>query len=245
MVYRNVNKLFSKFSGKNTAAAAPDYDPDCLVDYEEPVAPQMRRRTIRRLSKESLTKQLDKCKKMITTNKDDSINNNNHHFNYTLEYTEKGYIKRPAYYVESTGDLYYIPITMDVIRSLILKQHCQISKPEEVLWFEDGLKWLSQQQYQNSYNSNNGSKSSCKYRYYIEEEGDYYDEKKDWRQMKEIDELERACEAYFGIPLGLCENSWAAEYLVSQASKGKLLRRVTLQPSLKKVSFSLRKLWCF
>lgn len=228
-----LNKLYNRFSGK--AKNQPDFDPDFLVDYEEPIP----RRT-RKLSKESLTKQLDKCKNMIVNKSSVDLKCNNTHYNYTLEYTEKGRIKRPTYYVQSTGDVYAIPITMDVIRSLVLKQHCKITKQEEIVWFEDGLKWLSQQQYQNSQSTNNSQ-----YRYFIEEEGNYYQEKKNVNQLREMEDLERACEAYFGIPLGLCENSWAAEYLINQASKGKLLRRVTLQPSLRKVSFSLKKLWCF
>lgn len=232
-MHNKLNKLYNRFSAKNKNNQ--DFDPDYLVDYEEPPP-----RRIRKLSKESLTKQLDKCKNMIVKKTTLESKCNNAHFNYTLEYTEKGSIKRPTYYVQSTGDLYYIPITMDVIRSLVLKQHCKITKQEEIVWFEDGLKWLSQQQYQSSFSSNNSQ-----YRYYIEEEGNYYDEKKDSNQIREMEDLERACEAYFGIPLGLCENSWATEYLVNQASKGKLLRRVTLQPSLRKVSFSLKKLWCF
>lgn len=227
-----LNKLYNRFSAKNKNQQ--DFDPDFLVDYEEPPA----RRT-RKLSKDSLTKQLDKCKNMIVR-KSTTEQTCNTHYNYTLEYTEKGSIKRPTYCVPATGDVYYIPITMDVIRSLVLKQHCNIIKQEEIGWFEDGLKWLSQQHYQNSQSSNNSQ-----YRYFIEEEGNYYSEKKDIHQIREMEDLERACEAYFGIPLGLCENSWAAEYLISQASKGKLLRRVTLQPSLRKVSFSLKKLWCF
>lgn len=233
-MHSRLNKLRCRFSRKQ----AQDFDPDCLVDYEEPTVPR------RRLSRESLVRQLDKCKKMIVKNS--NIKEDDHtHFNYTLEYSEKGKIKRPAYYVESTGDTYYLPVTMEVIRSLVLKQHCNITKEEELIWFEDGLKWLSQQQYQKSYGSNNSSKASCQYRYYIEEEGNYYDEKKDLNQIRDMDELERACEAYFGIPLGLCENSWAAEYLIAQASKGKLFKRVSLQPSLKKFSFSLKRLCCF
>lgn len=216
-------------------------DPDCLVDYQEPtlLVPK------RRLSRESLARQLDKCKKMIAKTNIHHTQENAH-FNYTLEYTEKGQIKRPTYYVQSTGDVYYIPITMDVIRSLVLKQHCKITKQEEIVWFEDGLKWLSQQQYQNSSSICSSNSSVDQHRYYIEEEGNYYDEKKDYQQIKDMEDLERACEAYFGIPLGICEHSWAAEYLIAQASKGKLLKRVTLlQPSLKKLSFSLKRFWCF
>ncbi|GAA5798263.1 hypothetical protein EDC94DRAFT_601984 [Helicostylum pulchrum] len=235
-MHSKLNKLYNRFASKKTKTQ--DFDPDYLVDYEEPPP----RRT-RKLSKESLTKQFDKCKEMIVKKSGTEPRCNNAHFNYTLEYTEKGRIKRPTYYVESTGAVYYIPITMDVIRSLILKQHCKINRQEEIVWFEDGLKWLSQQQYQTAHSSSQNDDSQ--HRYFIEEEGNYYDEKKNCNQIRELEDLERACEAYFGIPLGLCENSWAAEYLISQASKGKLLRRVTLQPSLRKVSFSLKKLCCF
>ena len=227
MHYKKFNLLRKRTSTKE--------DPDCLVDYEEPT-----RMPKRRLSKESLARQLDKCKKMMI--KSDECDNP--HYNYNLEYTEKGKIKRPTYFVQSTGDIYALPITMDVIRSLVLKQHCKITKPEEIVWFEDGLKWLSQQQYQHSYSSNNSSSTTCPYTYYIEEEGNYYQEKKKASQIKDMEELERACEAYFGIPLGLCENSWAAEYLIAQASKGKLLKRVSLKPAMKKFSFSLKRFCC-
>ncbi|KAI9338644.1 hypothetical protein BD770DRAFT_400601 [Pilaira anomala] len=261
-MHNKLNKFIRRFGSKNkttttTTTTDQEFDPDSLVDYEEEeekeAAPQIKRRT-RKLSKESLTRRLDRCREKIIKKSpsdpnlsNNNNNNNNTHFNYTLEYNEKGRIKRPTYYVESTGDTYYLPITMDVIRSLILKQHCKITRQEEIVWFEDGLKWLSQKQYQSSVAAaaNSSNVSVQTYRYFIEEEGNYYDEKKDGDQIRELEDLERACEAYFGIPLGLCENSWAAEYLIAQASKGKLLRRVMLKPTLQKFSFSLKKLCCF
>ncbi|KAI8061875.1 uncharacterized protein B0P05DRAFT_557073 [Gilbertella persicaria] len=219
-----IPKFLKRFAGKTNTH--PEYDDDCLVDYE-PIHEK------RALSKEALAKQLEKCKQKINTIKRPypMVENDEH---YQLEYTEKGKIKRPVYYDPSKDTVYHIPVTIEAIRSIILKQHCHITKPEEIAWFEDGLKWLSMQQYQNN--------SSNQYRYFIEEEKHYsgWDEKK---QM-EIEDFERACEAYFGIPLGLCQDSWAAEFLLTQASRGKILRRVALKSSLKKVSFSLKKLWC-
>jgi hypothetical protein len=228
--------LCNRFSNKK-CHATDYYDQDFLVDYEEPRK--------RKLSKELLAKQLEKCKRKIGDIKRNSSSSSlvveNPHFNYKLDYTEKGTIKRPTHYIESIGETYSIPITMDVIRSIVLKQHCRINKQEEIDWFEDGLKWLSQQHYQNTSVSN-------KYTYYIEEEKNYSDggwnEKKKYTYHEELEDLERSCEAYFGIPLGLCEDHWAAEYLMNQASKGKLLRRVALKNSIHKFKFNVKKLFC-
>lgn len=153
------------------------------------------------------------------------------HFNYVLEYTDKGKIKHPQFYIESTGETYYIPITMDVIRSVILKQHCNISKPNELSWFEDGLRWLSQQQYQNT----------NQYKYIIQDTE--WDEKRQMLQY-DIEDLERSCEAYFGIPLGLCQDNWAAMYLMKQASKGSILRRMKVKSSYKKFKYSVKRFFC-
>jgi hypothetical protein len=237
-----LNTLCNRFSGKTCQAkhhTSDYYDEDFLVDYEEPRK--------KKLPKELLAKQLEKCKKKIVdikrSNSSSSLVVENPHFNYKLDYTEKGSIKRPAYYIESTGETYSIPITMDVIRSIILKQHCCINKQEEIDWFEDGLRWLSQQHYQNS-------SVSSKYTYYIEEEKNYSDggwnekRSKKYTYQEELEDLERSCEAYFGIPLGLCEDHWAAEYLMNQASKGKLLRRVALKNSIHKFKFNVKKLFC-
>jgi hypothetical protein len=142
---------------------------------------------------------------------------------YVLSYTEKGKIVCPS-----------SPVTMDMIRSVILKQHCQITETDEK-WFEDGLKWLAQQQYQNT----------NEYKYFIEEEQDYtqWSEKRRMLQF-DIEDLERACEAYFGVPLCLCENHWAAEYLMQQAMKGNVLRRMKVKSdsSFSKVKVTLKKL---
>ncbi|CAO0792063.1 unnamed protein product [Mucor circinelloides] len=230
----SIKTLYNRIKAKKSTSAATDYDEDYLVDYED--IPQHKK-----ISKELITKQIEKCKQKLEqikrpTSATSSLSSTEH-YNYKLNYSEKGSIQRPTYYVESTGEIYYIPITMDVIRSVVLKQHCHITKQEELVWFEDGIKWLSQQQYQN--------KSNTSFRYYIEEEKNYtgWDEKRTMLQH-DIEDLERACEAYFGIPLGLCEDHWAAEYLMSQASKAKLLRRVNLQPSLRKVKFSLKRMFC-
>ncbi|KAL0142807.1 hypothetical protein V8B55DRAFT_1471575 [Mucor lusitanicus] len=213
----SIKTLYHRIKTKKNTSAATDYDEDYLI------------------SKELITKQIEKCKQKLeqikrSTSPTSSLSSTEH-YNYQLNYSEKGSIQRPTYYVESTGEIYHIPITMDVIRSVILKQHCQITKHDELVWFEDGIKWLSQQQYQN--------KSNASFRYYIEEEKNYTA-----ILQHDIEDLERACEAYFGIPLGLCEDHWAAEYLMSQASKAKLLRRVNLQPSLRKVKFSLKRMFC-
>lgn len=224
------NTLCNRFTGK----APHYYDQDVLVDYEEPRK--------RKVSTELLAKQLEKCKKKIVDIKRNSSSSSlvaeNPHFNYNLHYTEKGSIRRPTYYIHSTGETYYIPITMDVIRSIVLKQHCCINKQEEIDWFEDGLKWLSQQQYQNN----------SKYTYHIEEERNYSDggwnEKRSNTYQEELEDLERSCEAYFGIPLGLCEDHWAAEYLMNQASKGKLLKRVALKNLGHRFKFNIKKLFC-
>ncbi|KAI8368408.1 hypothetical protein EDC96DRAFT_505521 [Choanephora cucurbitarum] len=219
-----LRKLFNcSFTKKS-----PKYDQDDLVDYE-PI-PNVKRR----LSKESLAKQLEKCRKTITSLKQfhPYPSKETNVFQYPLEYTEKGKIKKPTLIDPSTGATYQAPINMQAIRSIVLYQHCSIVETKELNWFEDGLKWLSQQQYQSGNN----------YTYYIEEEKHYtgWDEKK----QSQIEDYERACEAYFGIPLSNCEDSWAAEYLVMQASKGKLFRRVALKSSVKKMPLSLKKLWC-
>lgn len=160
------------------------------------------------------------------------------HFNYVLEYTESGKIKHPQFYIEATGETYYIPITMDVIRSVILKQHCKITKKEELSWFEDGLRWLSQQQYQNT----------DQYKYFIPEEQVHtqWDEKRQMLQY-DVEDLERSCEAYFGIPLSLCENNWAAIYLMKQATKGNILRRMRVKSntSLRNFKFNLKRFFCY
>ncbi|KAI8380825.1 hypothetical protein BD560DRAFT_387240 [Blakeslea trispora] len=204
------------------------YDQDILVDYE-PIPSEKRR-----LSKETLAKQLQKCRKTIATLKQFHRNppKETELYQYQLEYTEKGKIKKPTLYDPSSRATYQAPINMQAIRSIVLNQHCNIIESKELDWFGDGLKWLSQQQYQNSNN----------YRYYIQEERHYtgWSEKK----QSQIEDYERACEAYFGIPLSACEDSWAAEYLVTQASKGKLFRRVALKSSVNNVSFSIKKLWC-
>ncbi|KAI8638401.1 hypothetical protein BD408DRAFT_423127 [Parasitella parasitica] len=230
---KSIKTLYCRFSAKKNTTPAV-HDDDYLVDYEE--LPHYKK-----ISKESISKQFGKYKQKleqikISASSTPSISSTEH-CSYRLNYSDKGLIQRPTYHVESTGELYYIPITMDVIRSVVLKQHCEITKQEELAWFEDGITWLSQQQYQN--------KSNASFRYYIPEEKNYtgWDEKRTILQH-DIEDLERACEAYFGIPLGLCEDHWAAEYLMSQASKARIFRRVYLQPSLRKFKFSLKQLFC-
>lgn len=144
---------------------------------------------------------------------------------YVLSYTEKGKISRPS-----------MPVNMSMIRSVILEQHCQITKPDEVTWFEEGLKWLAQQQYQNT----------NEYSYFIEEEQTSYKDEKRRMFLYDIEDLERACEAYFGIPLHLCENHWAAEYLMQQVSKGSVLRRMKIKSntSFNRFKSTFKRLLC-
>lgn len=146
---------------------------------------------------------------------------------YVLSYTEKGQIECPPKV-----------INMRMIRSVILQQHCQITKPDEVTWFEEGIKWLAQQQYQNT----------NEYKYFIEEDTQWESEKRRVLQY-DIEDLERACEAYFGIPLHLCENHWAGEYLMKQAAKGNVLRRMKMKSNTSLTNFkrTLKKLFlgCF
>ncbi|CEP07480.1 hypothetical protein [Parasitella parasitica] len=229
-----IKTLICRSSAKKNTTPV-EHDDDHLVDYEE--IPHSKK-----IFKESIGKQFGRCKQKLeqikrSSSPTPSASSTTEHYNYRLNYSDKGQIQRPTYHVESTGELYYIPITMDVIRSVVLRQHCQITKQEELFWFEDGIRWLSQQQYQN--------KSNASFRYYIPDEKNYtgWDEKRTMLQH-DIEDLERACEAYFGIPLGLCEDHWAAEYLMSQASKGKVFRRIHLQPSLRKFKFSLKQLFC-
>ncbi|KAI8985291.1 hypothetical protein BDB01DRAFT_789592 [Pilobolus umbonatus] len=182
-------------------------DEDELVDYNSSLGSYPRR-------KGYLVQQIEKCKQKIK--REEYIIPE-----YIIDYTEKGLIKQPIDRDTHT----YAPVTMELIRSIILRQHCRIMKDEEIAWFEDGLRWISQQQYQNS--SKHISQPH-------EKNG----------RLRELEDLERSCEAYFGIPLGLCEHHWAANYLINQASKGKLFSRGFFQPkfSLKR---TVRKLCCF
>ncbi|KAI7900549.1 uncharacterized protein BX663DRAFT_516837 [Cokeromyces recurvatus] len=224
-----MNTVFH-YNNKTTTNTTKEeyYDKDILIDYQ----PNIKRRR-QRLSSNNKGK-------LFMTN-DSIIDYNN--VIYKLEYDiDTGLIKRPScYYDESTNETHYhIPITMSVIRSVILKQHCKINKQDELEWFEDGLKWLSEQHSIKDDDEN-------QYKYCIEFDNN---EKKKSIVTKEesLQNFERACEAYFGIPLNLCEDHWAAKYLLSQATKGKWLRRMILVKglSLKKLKFRIIKKWfCF
>lgn len=180
------------FLHKRKTFKEQELDDDCLVDYDE--------KDIIYHNKSRLSKYKQKFSALPT-----------------IEYTEEGYIKRPVY---TTGSkTCYLPISLAVIESILLKQHCNISKEEDIRWFKDGITWLAQQQYK---------------------EGPFVNE-------ETLLAFERACEAYFGIPLSQCEDHWASNYLLYQASKTNVLSRVFLfkRPSLRKCSFSFKKYFCF
>ncbi|KAI8973746.1 hypothetical protein BDF20DRAFT_883893 [Mycotypha africana] len=219
-----------------------EVDPDCLIDYDYHNTNTVTGRRSRKHGLSTLSSSFEKYKQRFVSGE------NKEHNKYILEYTTtttttttpsvvtgektKTLIKRPRYNAESLGKTYQLPITMDAIRSIILEQHCHITKEEELEWFVEGMEWLAQQQSEKSKNSAG--------RYYIEEEKLYtgWDEDR-INYQNDLEDLERACEAYFGIPLGICEDHWAADYLLNRASRKSLFfKRVHLFNSKRNLNSS-------
>ncbi|CAO3662700.1 unnamed protein product [Rhizopus stolonifer] len=162
------------FLHKRKSSKESTIDEDCLVDYDE-----------KDVIYHDKFKLYSKCKQRFSSLP-------------RVDYTDEGAIKRPV--CTAGSRTCYLPITSGVIESILLKQHCNITKEEDIRWFKDGITWLAQQQL------------------------------KETPQVTQeaLQAFERACEAYFGIPLTLCEDNWASHYLLTQASKTKFLSRVLL-----------------
>ncbi|KAL4205838.1 hypothetical protein AB4K20DRAFT_1927198 [Rhizopus microsporus] len=171
--------------------AQEEFDEDCLVDYDE--------------------KDIRDQKPKIYTKYKQTLDNL-----CSIEYTNDGLIKRPRCVIGSRTC--HVPITQTVIESILLKQHCRITKEEDIRWFKDGIKWLAREHYQKYPNIN----------------------------QETIHIFEQACKAYFSIPLDLCENHWAASHILQQASKSNFFHRVSLlkRPSLHMKSSSFIKRYC-
>ncbi|KAI9482653.1 MAG: hypothetical protein EXX96DRAFT_555164 [Benjaminiella poitrasii] len=217
-----MKNFFSSHIKRNKEVKSECDDQDILVDYQpNGTIRNRKRRQIRFLS---------------------NNHSNNDSFIYKLEYdTETGFIKSPScYYDESIGETNYdISITSNVIRSVILKQHCRIKDEDELEWFEDGLKWLAEQHCMNEMNT----LEDKVYRYSIKEA----DMEKCIIANNEkdmLEDFERACEAYFGVPLRLCEDHWASKYMLKQASKGKWLHRIALKVKKASLRTRIRRLFC-
>ncbi|KAI8877277.1 hypothetical protein K501DRAFT_230499 [Backusella circina FSU 941] len=186
------------------------YDDDCLVDYD---ASDIEKKKKVKLIPSALGQQV---KRKLSNKKRQQPD----HPDYIIEYTRHGEIKRPAY---SLAGGYHdnVAISMEMIRSVVLVQHCQLEQHDKVEWFMDGIRWLAHKQV----SSNKFSSHS----------------------IQDVEGLERSCEAYFGIPLGLCEDHWAADYLIRQCKRESSFHRKLFKPnkSGRSVGTFLRKLCCF
>ncbi|KAI8879665.1 hypothetical protein K501DRAFT_335935 [Backusella circina FSU 941] len=165
-------------------------DDDCLVDYDESDCKN------HGITVAGISNHFRKYRNNISRRR----------ATFVLEYSKEGLIKCPQ---EET-------VSMEMIRSVILVQHCCIKK-SDLKWFEDGISWLAQKQHQGSPFERNTV------------------------DLQELEDLERSCEAYFDVPLALCENHWAAVYLLKQVKKGLGFHRKLLQPPTKR--FSLKSLF--
>jgi hypothetical protein len=165
-------------------------DDDCLVDYDESNYKN------RGFKVTGISNQFRKYKNNLSRRST----------SFVLEYNKEGLIKCPQ---EEA-------VSMEMIRSVVLAQHCRIQKAD-LRWFEDGISWLAQKQYQRS------------------------PFEKNTVDLQELEDLERSCEAYFDVPLSLCENHWAGAFLLSQVKKGLGFHRKLLQPPVKR--FSLKSLF--
>jgi hypothetical protein len=197
-------KSFNRYSEKQPVTNNlydQSYDDDCLVDYDESdIEKKNKLATLGKHVKRKLSKK------------------QSHTCDYIIEYNSHGYIRRPAYSLAGGYDD-HAALSMDIIRTIVLVQHCQLEQ-DQVEWFMDGIRWLAHKQMDSSKFSS--------------------------PSIQDAEALERACEAYFGIPLGLCEDHWAADYLIHQCKRDSSFHRKLFKSrkSGRSVGAFLRKLCC-